>query len=105
MTLKEAAGAVLITTVAIFLGVVVLVFASMQKSHAKSFTSSSSRSYSAPRSYSTPKTSYVTKQKTSTTKKIIKSVNKSLERDDDVECETLRNSRYAADREVYRRYC
>lgn len=26
-------------------------------------------------------------------------------RDDDVECDTLRNSRYSADRQVYRRYC
>ncbi|MFU9046388.1 hypothetical protein ACNAUY_08340 [Acinetobacter tibetensis] len=29
----------------------------------------------------------------------------SRHRDDDVECDTLRNSRYSADREVYRRYC
>lgn len=60
---------------------------------------SSARSYSAPtpiRTYSsTPKSTYVPTTTTTARKR----------KDDDVECSTLRNSRYAADREVYRRYC
>lgn len=90
MNIKKIAGALLITIVGSFLGLVVLVAASMESSHA-----ATTKTYKPTSSYK------AMKARKKTTKKIAKA----FERDDDVECSTLRNSRYAADREVYRRYC
>lgn len=89
MNIKKIAGALLITIVGGFLGLVVLVAASIESSHA-----ATTKTYKPTSSYK------AMKARKKTTKKIAKAFER-----DDVECSTLRNSRYAADREVYRRYC
>lgn len=81
-------------------------------SSSRGYSSSSSRSTSySPTRYTAPTTTVTrtTPIKTTSVKKVtpVKTstpVYRSY-RDDDVECTTLKNSRYKSDRETFKRYC
>ena len=105
MSLKKSAT-ILLTGIAVVFGAfVVLVALSMQQTHAKGAVAARAAVVSTSRSTSAPvsRTSYTSSSRPAAKKKSL--ISSYAKRDDDVECSTLRNSRYAADREVYRRYC
>lgn len=122
LTFKRLAGGVLVAIALVFLGAIALIGMSMQKSHAGPVVVARAAPVSVARSapvVSTPRisTPAPSRSVSSTTRRTTvvppvatpvqttASNKRRARKDNDVECSTLKNSRHAADREVYRRYC
>ena len=73
--------------------------------YAKGGSGGRSASSSSVRSYSPPTRNYSTRSATASKPTTRSKSSWFSSRDDDVECSVLKNSKHAADRAVYQRYC
>lgn len=101
MDVKHAVFTIL-TTIAF---AILLTYAAIDEAQAKGGGGARGGSVSSARSYSAPARPSYTNKTTATRKPASKYSSWFNRKDDDVECDTLRNSRYMTDREVYKRYC